>query len=114
MAPLPGVFEPLPQGAASASRILQAAPVGSFLVRESRSGEKQDHPDGRCHLYAIDVKSLLEVAHVRISASWSASGKNYALVGQVFQNQFSSIEDLVDFYSRQKLSWLPIKNDLRV
>ena len=39
--------------------------MGSFLVRESRSGEKQDHPDGRCHLYAIDVKSLLEVAHVR-------------------------------------------------
>ena len=46
--------------------------------------------------------------------TWSASGKTYALVGQVFQNQFSSIEDLVDFYSSQKLSWLPIKKELRV
>ena len=49
----------------------------------------------------------------RISAQWSGSGKTYALVGS-FQNQFSSIEELVDFYSREKLPWLLIKKDLRV
>ena len=44
---------------------MQAAPVGSFLVRESRGDERQHHRDGSRHLYALDVKSLLEVAHVR-------------------------------------------------
>ena len=44
---------------------MQAAPVGSFLVRESLGDERQQHQDGSRHLYALDVKSLLEVAHVR-------------------------------------------------
>ena len=33
-------------------------------MRESRTGENQ--PDGSRHQYALDVKSLLEVAHVRL------------------------------------------------
>ena len=35
-------------------------------MRESRAGEKQDHPHGSRHPYALDVKSLLEVTHVRL------------------------------------------------
>ena len=50
----------------------------------------------------------------RISATWSPSGKTYALVG-AFHNQFSSIDDLIDFYStQQQLAWLPINKDLRL
>ena len=50
----------------------------------------------------------------RISATWSPSGKTYALVG-AFHNQFSSIDHLIDFYStQQQLAWLPINKDLRL
>ena len=40
---------------------VQAAPVGSFLVRERRSSEND------FHFYALDVKSLLKVDHVRLT-----------------------------------------------
>ena len=50
----------------------------------------------------------------RISATWSPSGKTYALVG-AFHNQFSCIDHLIDFYStQQQLAWLPINKDLRL
>ena len=39
---------------------VRAAPVGSFLVRERRSSEND------FHFYALDVKSLLKVDHVRL------------------------------------------------
>ena len=152
--PLPGVFEPLPRGAVSASRILQVEsssgdPVVIILCRLLLWGASWSErvwamkgsitrmvvvtcmpltskvslrlPMSGSYSFLLRFKpgcfmkqeTNLQSNFHRISASWCASGKTYALVGP-FQNQFSSIDDLVDFYSRQQLPWLPIKKDLRV
>ena len=64
---------------------VQAAPVGSFLVRERRSSEND------FHFYALDVKSLLKVDHVRLILLPTFMTLCDCMKGELFQD-FCTVE----------------------